>query len=633
MFEILDNIIQQTSGNLKGFSNNGKEKETFQTAVMESKMQNIKARKNKKRVANNYKNIETFSILTNDVSNEPMNKNIIEPMTEMTEDQEVDAEIDEKNEKHRQNIKARVNDKKQREHLANKKKQLAEKDIKDIDRQTKEIENKRQQRYENIDNEKLKESSVKNELINNNLKKYISEINAVSDNKIEGMTGGNDIEDVEADEDAKQKYPYDETKVDIDDTNNRYTYEGHYDDDDNGNSGDDWQSKVANFVDELYEKILYVNTQLATKLADAISENNATEKDKKVLKEYFGAILAGVVSLSISYNWYNIMYVVPKNEIFNLEMKDLEELSTKPNFEIIQIVLYFFEFALSFPIRLNTIITNYIPDITKKYLSGKINFMLIFGATFYGIRNLSRKIKNFFIDIVKGGSNSVMGLMFATVVLDFLVSYTKHLRTLNGMIGLLLGLPIYLLKLFIRFIIIMIVSVPVGGLLMLIYILTYSLFSMFIYPSGGILSTIKKVIQYSNNASPEFKNESCQDDGMLMKMFRKIVRLISLFKNQLVLIVLVYVVSNYWYTLNTELSDVSTIVPGLSFKDFFNFFNILFIIPIIAWLVIGSLKIMKIFEGAKNITESSVGEEKSTMMSYLSLLLILFSVIYSFFVK
>ena len=76
MFEILDNIIQQTSGNLKGFSNNGKEKETFQTAVMESKMQNIKARKNKKRVANNYKNIETFSILTNDVSNEPMNKNI-----------------------------------------------------------------------------------------------------------------------------------------------------------------------------------------------------------------------------------------------------------------------------------------------------------------------------------------------------------------------------------------------------------------------------------------------------------------------------------------------------------------------------------------------------------------------------
>jgi hypothetical protein len=93
------------------------------------------------------------------------------------------------------------------------------------------------------------------------------------------------------------------------------------------------------------------------------------------------------------------------------------------------------------------------------------------------------------------------------------------------------------------------------------------------------------------------------------------------------------VVSNYWYTLNTELSDVSTIVPGLSFKDFFNFFNILFIIPIIAWLVIGSLKIMKIFEGAKNITESSVGEEKSTMMSYLSLLLILFSVIYSFFVK
>ena len=675
MFEIFDTIIQQTSKSLKGFSNNDKEKETFQTAVMERKMQNIRARKNKKRVANNYKNIETFSILTNDFSIEPM-----------TEDQVVDAELNARNNQYEQNIKARKNKKIQSENIAKQNKQLAQQKTNEMNIQIEDITNKRQQRYENIDNEKLKESSVKNELINNNLKKYISEINDISDNKIEGMTGASkankpqqryknidneklkqtsikqelinnnlkkhisDINDVSdnkiegmvgasGDEDNElshsERYPYDASKVDIDDKNNKYTYEGHYDDDKKGNASDgDWQSKVANAIDELYEKILYVNTQLADKFADAISENNATEKDKKILKQYIGAIIAGLVSLAISYNWYNIMYVIPKEKIFSLNIKDLEELSEVPGYEIIKLLLFIFEFALYFPIKINTIITEYIPTISKKYLSGKINFLFIFGATFYGIRNLSRRIKDFFIAIVKGSSNTVLGLMLGIVVINYLVSTMQRIGSVTGIFEILTWtIPFYLVKLFIRFIIIMIVSVPVGGLLMLMYILTYSLFSMFIYPSGGILNTIKTVIMHCNSAAPEFKNNSCEDDGVFMKIFRMFIRVISLFKNQAVLIVLLYVVSNYWYILNTELSDVSTIVPGLVFKDFFNFLNILFIIPLIAWLVIGSMKIMKLIEGATHITESSTGEENATIVSYLLLLLIFFSVIYSFFGK
>lgn len=635
MFDIIDTIIKQTSENWKGFSNNDEEKESFQTAVIERKMKNIKNRKNRKRMKNNYKNIETFTVLTNDFSNDNKNMTIVEPMSEQ---QQTDQEINQRRNQHKQNLQTRKINKQQRINAANHKRALSQQNIDSLNEETEDIKNKRQERYDAIDKQKLEQTSIKNELISNNLKKYIAEINAVSDNKIEGMTGNidndndNDIDEEEKELSHAEKYPYDATKVDIDDKNNKYTYEGHYDDDSKGNTGDDWQSKVARAVDELYEKILYVNTQLANKLADAISKNNATEKDKKILKEYIGSILAGIVSLAVSYNWYNIMYVVPKDKIFNLEIEDLQKLSSVPGFEFIQLLLFLFEFALFFPVKMNTIITDYIPAITKKYLSGKINFLLIFGATFYGIRNLSRKVKDFFIAIVKGGSNTVLGLMFGIVVLNFLISYVKRISSPEGLYELQVwSIPFYLLKMFIRFIIIMIVSVPVGGLLMLMYILTYSLFSMFIYPSGSFLNTIKTVIQYCNNAEPEFKNESCDDDGFFMKLFRMVIRIISLFKNQAVLIVLLYVVSNYWYTLNSELSDVSTIVPGLVFKDFFNFFNILFIVPIVAWLVIGSLKIMKIFEDAKNISESSKGEENATILSYILLLLIFFSVIYSFF--
>mgnify|MGYP001170568819 CR=1 FL=1 len=382
-----------------------------------------------------------------------------------------------------------------------------------------------------------------------------------------------------------------EGQTNINDKENRDNWEGH--DDVEDPEGDlDWRESFARSMENTYDSSVKILNMFSDSLTDGISGGTATANDKKIIAEYISVLIAALFSFPISYNWYFLMFYILDNQdvkIPHLSISDLKKQAIiNPDDPEsagaagpLALFLFFFEFAIMFPCGLDYLLTILIPSFFATIFNGKMNFILIFFTVFFVLKNCVSAMKDFFVGLVRDTtSNVLMNLMFAAVFIMFFVSFAETLMDPEGARMYLDGWMILLPLLFIRLLLIMIISVPLGAAMCIVYFFAYSFFAISIYSKENYSELIKKLNFHIDNSIPSNLSKSCEGESIFNTLLRMAVNFFSIFKSNLLSIVFVLTAIAYIFIMNSELSNNPGMLPGFTLKQSFVYLNFIFIITI-----------------------------------------------------
>jgi hypothetical protein len=211
-------------------------------------------------------------------------------------------------------------------------------------------------------------------------------------------------------------------------------------------------------------------------------------------------------------------------KMFRFSVSYIKKLSNKhiTNKFLKYIVLYFIEYALYFPQLLESFVINIFPGFVSKFMNQTLCYLVLFLIILNISYNFASGFKNFLIDTIKGNyENIVVGIMYAMVFfmyfIDFIMSFMPPEESENSeeseeeeskskKKGGTLGVVFFALKiihgLFIRLILVMGISVPLGGILCLFYFVFYSIFAMLFYSNWDILRlkvVYKEMLKFIDN--------------------------------------------------------------------------------------------------------------------------------------
>jgi len=159
---------------------------------------------------------------------------------------------------------------------------------------------------------------------------------------------------------------------------------------------------------------------------------------------------------------------------------------------------------------LQNIMMEKIPNICKIIFNLKGCFIIVFILMVFFIQYCSKWLFTFLKDILKGNTNNiVIGMMFFILILGYFFGtynfgYIEKTPgyTFHSFADFFMGLPFSLITAFMRFIFIMLTSVPIGGILCVFYILYQSffgiLFNVGITSIFGITSNQKNIFEKIN---------------------------------------------------------------------------------------------------------------------------------------
>ena len=385
--------------------------------------------------------------------------------------------------------------------------------------------------------------------------------------------------------------------IDIEDTENRDTYEGHDDVEAPESKPFDWKTALANAINTVYDKTQKGINILADKSTDALSKGNANEKDREIVANFISTLLAAFASIPISYNWYFLMFYlqdatdikIPHLSVEDLKAElnvdpsttDLKELKNKWYLGPLSLFLWFFEFALIFPANLDYVLTVLLPPIMHKFMNGKIKYILTYFTVFTIAKTMITYMKDFFISLINEDSNNpIINVMFAIVFLMFFVSFFRSLLEPTVRQSYENAWFVLLPILFIRFIVVIILSVPIAGALCFLYLFLYSIFAVVIYkPSGdSFLDLFKKINYHINTSAPEKEFKSCDGESIFSKMLRILFNILGVFKDNVLEIVIILICISFYTSIQNDMSDVEGIIPGFQMKECFTFLFLIFAI-------------------------------------------------------
>jgi hypothetical protein len=285
---------------------------------------------------------------------------------------------------------------------------------------------------------------------------------------------------------------------------------------------------LSNFIDNIFKKIDKFNYNKAYLFARAFSGTKPERSDVMVVKKYIGWFETILLSYFACYNWFFLMYYrYNHNDNDNVEPELLGHRYKTPILDtydfqnksfsridfwgmIYKFINYFFIYCLMFVEYLQNIMMEKIPNICKIIFNLKGCFIIVFIIMLFFIQYCSKWLFTFLKDILKGNTNNiVIGMMFFILILGYFFGtynfgyivktpgYTFH-----SFADFFMGLPFSLITAFMRFIFIMLTSVPIGGILCVFYILYQSffgiLFNVGITSIFGITSNQKNIFEKIN---------------------------------------------------------------------------------------------------------------------------------------
>lgn len=370
--------------------------------------------------------------------------------------------------------------------------------------------------------------------------------------------------------------------IDITDTENRDTWEGHDDVDAPDMTSFDWKKELINGINYIYDTSQEVIHILSDKTTSALSNGEATENDRKILYNYYATMIAALATYPVSYNWYFLMFYLQDMTDVNLphvsteELKilstvtDPEELKEKWYVGMLSLFMWFNEFAIFFPATLDWFLTVLSPPIINMFLDGKVKFMLLFFIVFNILKYGLTIFKDLFISIIDETSNSwIVNTMYASVFLLFFIAFFRSLNDPGTKAAYMSSWFIMIPMLFVRFIIIIVTSVPLAGALCFLYLFIYSLFAIILYKPAGssYQDLIKRISYHIDNSKLDKPPRSCDGESFFSKLLRIIVNIVGVFKDNLLEITIVLISIGFYYNALTEMSDAPGIINGYSMKE------------------------------------------------------------------
>jgi hypothetical protein len=295
------------------------------------------------------------------------------------------------------------------------------------------------------------------------------------------------------------------------------------------------KAKIIRAINSVYNAINSVNQTLASGIVNGISVNTATDKDIAIVRNQIALIESAVVSSWMVYNWYYLMHYAKDTGKEIPAFSRIQLLKTW-NGDFSKLLLHLLEFALWFPEKLDQLLLQWIPKATSWFLNGTCQFLLIYALCLIWTKNFAIAFKNFFIDLLTDATgNTLINIMFAIVFVLFIVAtftlnFVGELKhdaeeAVSIFKSAINPFPA-LIAWFFRFLITIIISVPMGAVICGLYLIIYSFFGVYIY--GGVSwawsSSRKDIDQHLRNAKAGFEEEDMCNSGGLMAFILAILR-------------------------------------------------------------------------------------------------------------
>ena len=298
------------------------------------------------------------------------------------------------------------------------------------------------------------------------------------------------------------------------------------------------RQKIIRAINTIYDTVNAINHKIASKTLNSISKNTATDEDIKIARNQIALLESAIVSIWMVYNWYFLMFYAKPNDIKVMEFSREKLAEWANNNELVSVIIYLFEFAIWFPEKLDHFLLQTFPSYTSWLLNGTCQFLFIYVICVILTKNFAITFKNFFIDLLTDATgNFLINIMFAIVLILFFVSmftikfvgeFSHDTKEVISVLGSFMNPIGSFFKWFLRFLITIIVSVPMGAVICGLYFITYSLFGVYIY--GGIKwgwsSSRLDIDEYIRNAHAGFQEEDMCNNGGFMNFILSILKII-----------------------------------------------------------------------------------------------------------
>jgi hypothetical protein len=233
--------------------------------------------------------------------------------------------------------------------------------------------------------------------------------------------------------------------------------------------GKDPRQLLIDFINYVYESTIAYNKLLAGYIADKVSNTKATneinkeaKKEISLLKKSFGAdskieadskgdlnadkenfyiyiciIEALTFSCFVVNNWFFLIYYnnfdnndnfIEGKKQYGVKITDFSvDMIKKLDDSVINLVikngfLYFFEYALIFPVTFQWFLLKVVPKTTVKWFNHMLLYIILFFVTFCVSYYMIGGLKDFLIDCINGNMKNIfVSMMLVVVIILFLI--------------------------------------------------------------------------------------------------------------------------------------------------------------------------------------------------------------------
>jgi hypothetical protein len=250
------------------------------------------------------------------------------------------------------------------------------------------------------------------------------------------------------------------------DKNNDWDGNDNINDDKKGLKSGDPRQIIISIINYIYDTTVALNKQLAHTITDKLSNNaelrkqnqslqekmnpsskykidtnKQQENDELVLYNQICIMEAFIFSCFVVNNWYYLMYYNnfvedkdKKVKLFDFSVARIKCLNEDylVNKFLKYIVLFFLEYALVFPEKLQWFLTDAYPKFTSKFLNHTIAYMVLFFVIFYYSYNFASGFKTFLIDCVNLNSNNrTVAAMYLAVIILYIMDMAAEEKEPN----------------------------------------------------------------------------------------------------------------------------------------------------------------------------------------------------------
>lgn len=365
----------------------------------------------------------------------------------------------------------------------------------------------------------------------------------------------------------------------------RDDYEGYDNVKEGARSSFDPRQMLIEFIEKTYDRMNSLNKNIAEFVLSSLTESKHTMNDLAVTRENIVWLICILAATWGVFNWYFILFYaraegIPifrfsRIQLLKMGVNNGDDDSSDSGPSIAKVAYWAGEFAVAFFEYFNDLFILTLPRLFAFFFDGRINFLAVFIGLIYAFKNFAIGFKNFMLGLLTNVTdNSIINAMYGILIVLYVLSAASlpltgnipvDMQTTLDYIGAFMSPITSIIKMIIRFMVIMVISVPLGGLTIGAIFIYYSFFGIYHYQGvgkmKGTLEGIINHVKYKNNLYN--KTKYCRSDPfyrfilLILTILKLIGQSIYIFKTPIAFLVALIFggMSSYNY-----LSDTRTIL-------------------------------------------------------------------------